>query len=92
MDEINHRDTLTIIANGQPRTAKVGSTVADLLHDLNITPMYVVVQLDGEIVPRTAFDQAALREGSKVEIITLAGGGGPRPTDALMMFDKLRRR
>jgi sulfur carrier protein len=75
MDEINQRDTFTIIANGQPRTAKVGSTVADLLCELNITPKYVVVQLDGEIVPRTGFDQASLKEGSKIEIVTLVGGG-----------------
>lgn len=72
MGEINH---LTIIANGQSCTIKAGSTVADLLQELNIAPKYVVVQLDGEIVPRAAFDQAALEEGSKVEIITLVGGG-----------------
>ncbi len=75
MDEITSRETLTIIANGQPRTIKAESTVADLLHELNIFPKYVVVQLDGEIVPRTEFDQAVLREGSKVEIVTLVGGG-----------------
>jgi thiamine biosynthesis protein ThiS len=75
MREINHIDTVTIIANGQPRIVKAGNTVADLLHELNIIPTYVVVQLDGEIVQRAAFDQAALREGSKVEIITLVGGG-----------------
>lgn len=75
MDEINQRDTLTIIANGQPHIIKAESTVADLLRSLNIMPKYVVVQLNGEIVPRTAYDQAALSEGCKVEIITLAGGG-----------------
>jgi sulfur carrier protein len=75
MEEINYEDIITILANGQLRTSKAGSTVADLLQELNITPTYVVVQLDGEIVPRTDFDQASLKEGSKVEIITLAGGG-----------------
>jgi len=73
MNEMHH--TYTIIANGHVRTVKAGSTVADLLHELTITPTYVVVQLDGEIVPRTGFERAALKEGSKVEIITLAGGG-----------------
>jgi sulfur carrier protein len=73
MDEIHH--TYTILTNGQPRIVKAGSTVADLLHDLTIIPTYVVVQLDGEIVSRTAFDQTVLKEGCKVEIITLAGGG-----------------
>jgi thiamine biosynthesis protein ThiS len=69
------KETITILANGQHRVSKAGSTVADLLQELNIKPTYVVVQLDGEIVPRTDFAQVALREGSKVEIITLAGGG-----------------
>lgn len=75
MTEMKHADTITIIANGQARAVKAGSTAADLLHELDIKPTYVVVQLDGEIVQRTAFGQAALREGSKVEIITLVGGG-----------------
>ncbi len=69
------KKTITILANGQPRVSKAGSTVADLLQELNIKPTYVVVQLDGEIVQRTDFAQVALQEGSKVEIITLAGGG-----------------
>lgn len=73
MNEIHH--TYTITANGQSRVVKAGCTVADLLHDLAITPTYVVVQLGGEIVPRTRFEQATLKEGCKVEIITLAGGG-----------------
>ncbi len=75
MDEKNQRDSLTLIANGQSRTIKAGSTVADLLQELNIALKYVVVQLDGEIVPRAAFDQTALKEASKVEIITMVGGG-----------------
>jgi thiamine biosynthesis protein ThiS len=31
--------------------------------------------LDGVIVPRSEFDKAMLREGSKLEIVTLVGGG-----------------
>lgn len=75
MGEINHANTITITANGQPRVVKAGSTAADLLQELNVTPKYVVVQLDGEIVQRAAFDQTVLKEASKVEIITLVGGG-----------------
>lgn len=77
MDEITRQTTtpLTIIANGQIRTVKVGSTVSDLLQDLAIAPARVVVQLDGTIVPRAEFAQADLHEGSRLEIITLVGGG-----------------
>jgi len=67
--------TITIIANGQPRDIPAGSTIADLLHTLQITHKRVVAQLDGEIVPRETFDQAILREGSKLELITMVGGG-----------------
>ncbi|GHO98173.1 thiamine biosynthesis protein ThiS [Reticulibacter mediterranei] len=67
--------SINIITNGQPRTVEAGSTVADLLRNLAITPERVVVQLDGVIVARTAFAQADLQEGSQLEIVTLVGGG-----------------
>jgi thiamine biosynthesis protein ThiS len=66
---------MTIIANGQSRVVKVGCTIEDLLRDLAIVPARVVAQLDGVIVPRDEFDQAVLQEGSKLEIVTLVGGG-----------------
>ena len=67
--------TITIIANGQPRDIPAGSTIADLLHALQIAHKRVVAQLDGEIVTRETFDQVILREGSKLELITMVGGG-----------------
>src|SRR5258708_39515219 len=67
--------TTTIIANGQPRSVKAGSTIADLLQELNIAPMRVVTQLDGVIVSRSEFDKAVLQEGCKLEIVTMVGGG-----------------
>ena len=67
--------TITIIANGQPRTVKAGSTLDDLLREVAITPSHVVVQMDGVIIARDAFAQTILREGSKLEIVTLVGGG-----------------
>lgn len=77
MDEIlqSPAGTLTIIANGQPHTVKAGSTVSHFLQDLGIAPARVVVQLDGVIIPRENFVRAALRQGSRLEIVTLVGGG-----------------
>ncbi len=67
--------TTIIIANGQPRSVKAGSTIADLLQELNIAPTRVVAQLDGIIVSRSEFDKAVLRGGCKLEIVTMVGGG-----------------
>lgn len=71
----NTAASISIIANGQPRTVEAGSTVADLLRDLAIAPARVVVQLDGVIVARTDFALANLHEGCRLEIVTLVGGG-----------------
>jgi sulfur carrier protein len=67
--------TITIIANGQARQVRAGSTVADFLQELSIAPSRVVAQLDGEIVSRSDFEKTVLQEGSKLEIVTLVGGG-----------------
>ncbi len=68
-------NTITVIANGQPREVQVESTIMDLLQEVSISPMRVVVQLDGVIVPRSDFENTALQEGCKLEIVTLVGGG-----------------
>lgn len=75
MGEIAKPNLVAIIANGKAREVKVGSTVADLLQELAIVPARVVVQLDGVIVERAELDKAVLQEGSKLEIVTLVGGG-----------------
>lgn len=67
--------TVTIIVNGQPREVQAESTIADLLQEASIVPMRVVVQLDGVIVQRSDFEKIVLQEGSKLEIVTLVGGG-----------------
>lgn len=68
-------DTITIIANGQPRIIKANSTIADLLQQLNIRPPRVVAQLNGVIVSRSEFTKAVLQQGCKLEIVTMVGGG-----------------
>ena len=77
MNEITNPDpdTITIIANGQPRTVKANSTIAEFLQQLNIKPARVVAQLDGVIVPRNEFDQAVLQQNCKLELVTMVGGG-----------------
>ena len=75
MNETINPDTITIIANGQPRNVKADSTIADFLQQLNIKHNRVVAQLNGVIVPRDEFDQAVLQPHCKLEIVTMVGGG-----------------
>lgn len=68
-------NTITIIANGQPRAVQAGSTLADLLSEIAVTPTHVVIQMDGVIITRSEFAHTILHEGSTLEIVTLVGGG-----------------
>ncbi|HEU5375703.1 MAG TPA: sulfur carrier protein ThiS [Ktedonobacteraceae bacterium] len=71
----SQKATITISANGQPRAVRAGSTIADLLREVSVTPSHVVVQMDGAIIPRGEFEQTILHEGNTLEIVTLVGGG-----------------
>ncbi len=72
---------LQIQVNGEPRCAHLGATVAQLLHDLEIRPDRVVVELNLEILERPDFERRPLREGDRVEIISFIGGGSEELND-----------
>lgn len=66
---------ITIIANGRPHVLPMGSTVTTLLNSFNITATYVVIQLDGVIIPRSDYASTVLQSDCKLEVITMVGGG-----------------
>jgi sulfur carrier protein len=66
---------MTIHINGQPREIRAGSTVAALLGELGVTQPHVAVELNLEVVPRAQHPETLLREGDRVEVVTLVGGG-----------------
>jgi sulfur carrier protein len=66
---------MTIHINGQPREISAGSTIAALLGELGVTQPHVAVELNLEVVPRAQHPETLLREGDRVEVVTLVGGG-----------------
>jgi sulfur carrier protein len=66
---------MRIIINGQPHELYGAGTVADLIARLELTPQRVAVELNEQLVRRASFDQTPLRDGDRVEIVTLVGGG-----------------
>ena len=45
------------------------------LQTLGVNPRAVAVEHNGEILERTAFESTVLRDGDKVEIVRMVGGG-----------------
>ncbi len=68
-------ETIQIHANGEARSLRRGTTVADLLRDLEIKTERVAVELNLEILDRAAFDRQVLNDGDRVEILGFIGGG-----------------
>ena len=66
---------MDIVVNGQSREIDSGSTVKTLLGDLGITQPHVAVELNLEVVPRAMHGDTVLRDGDRLEVVTLVGGG-----------------
>lgn len=67
--------SMTITLNGEPRQARPGSTVAELLAGMEVTTRHVAVEVNLEIVPRSRHAEHQLADGDRVEVVTLVGGG-----------------
>jgi sulfur carrier protein len=67
--------SITIAANGKPHVASGGSSVAELLASFGLQPAQVVVEFNGEPLPRDRFASTRLRDGDRVEIAQMVGGG-----------------
>ena len=67
--------SLGIVLNGSPRAVPAPCTVAGLLREAGHGARRVAVEVNGEIVPRSAHDDRLLAEGDRVEIVQALGGG-----------------
>ncbi len=72
---IRRTSTLQIIVNEESKDVPTGTTVAQLLLELNMQPRYLAVERNREIVPRAEHDQCVLQPDDRLEIVTLVGGG-----------------
>lgn len=66
---------MTIEVNGKPREIANGTSVASLLEALGVKQPHVAVELNLEVVPRAEHAATALRDGDRLEVVTLVGGG-----------------
>jgi sulfur carrier protein len=66
---------MQIVVNDQPRDVCEGTTVADLLGQLEVASTHVAVEVNRELVPRGQHADCALNDGDRLEVVTLVGGG-----------------
>ncbi len=64
-----------IQVNGSPSDVAPGTTVAALLRDLEAPTRGVAVAIDGEVVPRTAWERTEVDDEARVEVVQAVQGG-----------------
>lgn len=78
IDEAMH---ISILLNGENRSAAPGATIATLVSELGLDPKRVAVERNREIAPRTGWGDIALADGDALEIVHFVGGGQPADED-----------
>lgn len=69
---------MSLSVNGAPAPLPTPATVAGLVATLAgaaAGPRGIAVAVNGEVVPRSAWDATGLRPGDRVEVLTAAQGG-----------------
>jgi thiamine biosynthesis protein ThiS len=69
------RDNMRITLNGEAIDIAEGSTIAGLLEHLQLQRERVAVEVNLDIVPKTAYDGHGLSDGDRIEIVHFVGGG-----------------
>ncbi len=65
----------TVIVNGETRELPDGTTVDELLRRMDLHGAVCAAEVNRAVVRRADRATLVLREGDRVEIVTLVGGG-----------------
>ena len=66
---------ITVVSNGRPVELPEGATVTDLLTALQLGGKWVLVERNGEPVPRRDLAATLLQEGDRLELVRAVAGG-----------------
>jgi len=66
---------MKVFVNGQEKSCSASLTLFNLLIELEQANKRVAVEVNGEIVPRSDYENKLVVDGDKIEIINAVGGG-----------------
>jgi sulfur carrier protein len=66
---------VTVVVNGEARELRLGTTVADVVSELEQGVRGIAVAVNEEVVPRTRWPATTLHERDRLEVLTAAAGG-----------------
>lgn len=66
---------MDIILNGEPRQVPESLTAAGLVELLGLAGRRYAMEINGELLPKSAHDGYRLAAGDRIEIVQAVGGG-----------------
>lgn len=66
---------MQIIVNGKTKEVNALSHLEALINHVCADSRHVLAELNGQIIPRTAWAKTCLEDGDKVELVSFVGGG-----------------
>jgi thiamine biosynthesis protein ThiS len=66
---------MRVTANGKAFEVSPGTTVARFITMRSLDPRFVVVERNGEPLPRSSYDDVVLAEGDRLELVRAVAGG-----------------
>lgn len=67
--------SIQIFLNGEPRELPEGTSLRDLILELDLEGKRYAIEIDAEIAPRAEHATRILRDGERVEVVQAIGGG-----------------
>ncbi|MGB5136146.1 MAG: sulfur carrier protein ThiS [Prochlorococcaceae cyanobacterium] len=68
-------ERMALRVNGEQRRCRRGLTLPEVLEELGYRPELVVVEFNGEILPRRCWSLQMVQESDVLEVVTIVGGG-----------------
>lgn len=70
------RFNMQLSVNGNSKSFEAENmTVADLVSELKIVGKRIAVECNGEIIPKSQYVEAQLKDGDTLEVVGAVGGG-----------------
>jgi sulfur carrier protein len=66
---------ITVQVNGEAFHCSPQKSLPQVLEKLGLNPRLVAVEYNGEILHRQYWEQTEVKEGDRLEIVTIVGGG-----------------
>jgi sulfur carrier protein len=66
---------VNITANGESYELPAPRSVAEFIRDRGLHPQFVVVELNGEPLERTRYEEVRLEDGDRLELVRAVAGG-----------------